>query len=117
MRSLSDAIAETRDDPISIVDTCTALISWTLGSPSSFDGNDLSICYFAFGVTPMIISFVNAINYWLINEDPTPDQLAAAKQFANNCYNAQGTYGTGNMMVAIYNAFENQPSSTAQIGS
>jgi hypothetical protein len=80
-----------------------------------FDGNDPSICYFAFSVTPIIISAVNGINYALTDDPPLPDQLAEAKEFADKCYAMQGFYGIINISVAIMNAFITQISSLALV--
>ncbi len=100
--ALSDAIAETGDDPICIVDICFGLITWALGAPfSGFGGDNAAIVYFSLGPIPIFISLANAINYWALDEDPTPEALAEAKDFANNCYALQGYYGIGGLTYAI----------------
>jgi hypothetical protein len=45
---------------------------------------------------------VGAENAW----DPNPDDLAAAKQYANNCYAFQGFYGMSGMTYAIFGSVD-----------
>lgn len=96
--ALSDAISESGNDPICIVDICFAVVTLTLSAPyTGFDGNDAAISYYAFGVIPIIISFANAVNYWL----STPAQAAQAKSFQDGCYSLQGFFGLIMMIFGI----------------
>jgi hypothetical protein len=105
--ALSDTIAETGDDPICIVDICFGLVTWALGAPfSGFNGDSPAIVYFCLGLIPIFISTANAINYWLLDEDPTPEGLAEAKDFADNCYATQGFYGIGGLTYAIFGSVD-----------
>jgi hypothetical protein len=95
--ALNDAISPDADSPLSVIDLAMACCTFALTVPSSFNGNDPAICYYAFGCVPIIISFTNFVLTF------TESEIAAG--FNESSYLLDGTYGIFNMLVAIVNAF------------
>ncbi len=95
----NDAINNDPAAAISIMDLVCGLITFALSAPSTFNGNDPAICYFAFGIIPSIISFINIV-------------LAETKSEISVAYNTLSylllaLYGSFNLSVAVVNASNN----------
>lgn len=104
--ALCDAVSPAGNDPLAILDLTCAVFSFGLGTPSSFP-TDATICYYAFGVIPMICSFANITYAWLFSEEEGPEAEAAAQEFATKMYVITGFYGLLNMGAAVFNGIRN----------
>ncbi len=101
--ALNDGLSPAGNDPIAILDLTCAIFAFGLGTPSSFP-NDPTICYFAFGVIPIIINFSNIANAFISSADPGPEEEAEIQAYANFCCLMQGIYGILNLGVAVVNS-------------
>jgi hypothetical protein len=97
--ALNDAVSKTADTPLSLIDLAVACCTFALTVPSTFNGNDPAICYYAFGCVPIIISFTNFVLAF------TDSEIAPA--FNESSYLLESVYGIFNSLVAGVNAFSN----------
>lgn len=95
----NDALNNDPYDGISLMDLACGLITFALSAPSTFNGNDPAICYFAFGIVPSIISFINIVLA------ATESEISAAYNVATYYLNA--LYGAVNQVIATINATNN----------
>jgi len=97
--AINDAINNDPASPISIMDLVCGLITFALSAPSTFNGNDPAICYFAFSIIPSIISFINIVL------KQTKSEISVA--YNTLSYLLLALFGSVNLSVAVVNASNN----------
>jgi len=95
----NDAMNANAISAVNILDLAVGCITYGLSCPSSFNGNDPLIFYYAFGSVPLLISTINIVL--------AANGSAAAEGFNLSTYVLVTAYGLFNMISGVFNSFTN----------